>query len=45
MGHYIDGLRLTDGSLTARKLETDPYGGENPDGSPRRIDIETGKRF
>jgi hypothetical protein len=42
---YIDGLRLTDGSLTARKIHIDYYEDENPDGSLKMIDIATGERF
>ena len=41
---YIDRLALTDGALTWTEVAWDYYEDENPDGSLKRIDIETGER-
>lgn len=42
---YIDRLALTDGSLNWNGVEWDFYEDENPDGSHKSIDIETGDRL
>ena len=42
---YIDRLAQTDGLLTLREVGWDFYEDENPDGSLKLIDIETGERL
>jgi hypothetical protein len=42
---YIDQLAQTDGSLTWCEVGWDFYEDENPDGSRKLIDLETGERL
>lgn len=42
---YIDRLALTDGTLTWCEVDWDFYEDENPDGSLKLIDLETGERL
>jgi hypothetical protein len=42
---YIDRLALTDGLLTWESVDWDFYEDENPDGSRKFIDLETGERL
>lgn len=42
---YIDRLAQTDGSLTWESVDWDFYEDENPDGSLKMIDLETGERL
>lgn len=42
---YIDRLAQTDGTLTWESVDWDFYEDENPDGSLKLIDIETGERL
>lgn len=42
---YIDRLALTDGSLNWASVDWEFYEDENPDGSLRMIDLETGERL
>ena len=45
VNEYIDRLALTDGSLTWCEVGWDFYEDENPDGSLKMIDLETGERL
>jgi hypothetical protein len=45
VSEYIDRLALTDGSLTWCEVGWDFYEDENPDGSLKMIDLETGERL
>jgi hypothetical protein len=42
---YIDRLAQTDGELTWCEVNWDFYEDENPDGSRKFIDLETGERL
>jgi hypothetical protein len=42
---YLDLLALTDGALTWSEVSWDFYEDENPNGSHKSIDIETGERL